>query len=91
MIRFPPTGSIASSEKLITKQPVRIVERKREHDERLGGIRNSFRLSIDPFDLRRIVQEANRLGMKGKSVVGFAYDEAEEAIHIGPSAKENEQ
>lgn len=70
----------------VTVEPVRAIDETQQPDERLGGIKCGYRLSIDPWDLKRIVTKANQLGLKGKTVLGFGYDRESEKILIGPKA-----
>lgn len=83
IVYFPATGTRGEAAP-VTRTAVFKTDESRTFDERLGGYRNQFRLNIDPWDLQRIVAEANRLGREGVEVVGFGYDYDSQAVVLGP-------
>jgi hypothetical protein len=88
IIFFPVTpGRDCGALKVITTKPVLIVDEKKVPF--MGGVQHQFRLSIDPWDLQRIVKEANRLGREGKQVEFFGYDYDAMSVLLGPLATEH--
>ena len=83
VVFFPATGTRGEPVQ-VTRTAVLKTEESRTFDQRLGGYRNQFCLNIDPWDVQRIVAEANRLGREGMEVVGFGYDHDAQAIVLGP-------
>jgi hypothetical protein len=84
IVYFPAAGTRGKAAK-VTRTPVWKTDESHTFDEKLGGNRNQFRLNIDPWDLQRIVAEANRLGREGVEVAGFGYDYDDNAIMLGPT------
>ena len=83
IVFFPATGTRGETWQ-VTRTAVLKTDESCTFDETLGGSRNQLRLNIDPWDLQRIVAEANRLGREGVEVVGFGYDHDAQAIVLGP-------
>ena len=52
----------------------------------IGGVRHKARLSIDPWDLKRLVVEEDRLGREGIEVIGFGYEAASSSVVLSKSA-----
>jgi len=92
MIKFPASAfpGTPSAEGAINHAPIHLIDRKTQPHPTLGGTQHTFRLSITPWNLQRIIQAANELGLKGKQVRGFAYDDISETIYIAPGDKQPE-
>lgn len=87
LVCFPATAGGAHKEHMqpVSRQPVLRIDEGEEFNESAGGMQRTFRLSIGPWDLQRVVREANRLGLAGQEVVGFGYDPDSQVVRIGPS------
>lgn len=83
IVFFPASGTRGEATQ-VTRNAVWKTDESRTFDEKLGGYRNQFRLNIDPWDLQRLIAEANRLGREGVEVVGFGYDYDTHAVVLGP-------
>ena len=80
---FPQLAGLGQL-KRITKDAVLMTDQKNRQDARPGRPRNSFCLKVTALDLKRLVRKANRLGLQGKALPGFAYDSDAQALLIGP-------
>ena len=87
IVYFPATGTRGKARQ-VTRTPVWKTDESLTFDERLDGHRSQFRLSIDPWDLQRLIAEANRLGRVGVEVAGFGYDYDAHAIVLGAKRAE---
>ena len=79
---FPATSGRRHILKVINKEPVLKVESKTVPFN--GGIQHRYRLSITPWDLQRIIKEANSLGLEGHKVKFFGYDCDSNTVQFGP-------
>ena len=80
-IVYFPAGSYNPNPIAINQSAVPKVDEKRL-PVASGGTQYTARLSIDPWDLWRIIQEANRVGLEGQKVEGFGYMVPEESITL---------
>jgi hypothetical protein len=71
----------------ISKRAVFRTDEREQFNESLGGVQRTFRLSIDPWDLRELACEANRLGLDGRDILGFGYDLDSQTVWIGPKVE----
>jgi hypothetical protein len=83
---FPVVGGRATEP--LNAEPVRVIDDKWIDDDHAAGPKRSYRLSITPWDLQRLIDRANELGRRGVRVVGFGYDEhtTRIALNIHPGA-----
>jgi hypothetical protein len=84
IVYFPATSTCTESATVVSREPVWKTDETRVFDEKLGGYRTQIRLNIDPWDLQRLIAEANRFGREGVEVVGFGFDYDANAIVRGP-------
>src|SRR5580704_16485704 len=82
IVSFPVSVDSEGTPVVITQSAVWKTDETRSYDESLQGYRTGFRLNIDPWDLQRLIAEANRLGREGKTVPGFGYDYESHSISL---------
>ena len=84
VVRFPLRAYQSETAGPLNREPVQKIEEKSEFNPKLGGVQHTFRLSIAPWDLQKIIKAANQLGLEGKPVIGFGYDYDAECIYVEP-------
>jgi hypothetical protein len=77
MVKFPATAFRDDAGEAVNHEPIHVIDK----------VQQTFRLSITPWDLQRIIQAANEVGLTGKQVKGFGYDYTSENIYIAPTGK----
>lgn len=71
-IAYFPARSYNPAPQPLNQSPVVKMDEHRT-PEPDGTYRSRARLNIEPWDLHKIIVEANRLGLEGKQVKGFGY------------------
>ncbi len=81
---FPASATHAETPPPVTQSAVLKTDESRTFNDKLGGYHTQFRLNMDPWDLQRIIAEANRMGREGTTVIGFGYDHNKQSILLAP-------
>ncbi len=78
---WPATSNLRVTEEPVTQEPVVCIDEKATIDEK-GRRHHTLRLSLDPWDLKRLIEAANKIGLNGEKVDGFSFSRLGQNIYI---------